>query len=161
MGSSVFNATSLSMHSLPSLLCLNIFKKSPFLSNFSQNLVWVQINFCSHSHAFLFWCSLFDLRSVSRQGHTTHILWKFLHKPVKNCIFKTSIKCKVYVVNCKSYIVPYWLSYLYIQRKSSNEKHCVSTVKQKKSHECMSSNHKCLQLCCLLLFFVLECSEYT
>lgn len=85
------------------LLCLNIFKKSPLLSNLSQNLVWVQINFCSHSHTFLFWCTLFHLHSVSRQGHTTHILWKFLHKPVKNCIFKTSIKYVVYVVNCKSY----------------------------------------------------------
>lgn len=86
--------------------------------NFSQNLVWVKVNFSPHSDAFLFWCTLFHINSVSRKVHNTDVHRKFLHKPVKNCIFKTSIKYMVYAVNCTQYIVPYQHSYLYFQRKT-------------------------------------------
>lgn len=76
-------------------------------ANFSQNLVWVKVYFSSHSDAFLFWCTLFHLHSVSRKGRITDMHWKCPHKAVKNCIFKTSIKYMAYAVNCKEYIASY------------------------------------------------------
>lgn len=130
-----FYVTNPEMYSLASLRRLSIFWQEFSPANFSQNLVWVKVNFSSHSDAFLFWCALFHLYSVSRKGRITDMHWKCPHKAVKNCIFKTSIKYMVYAVNCKEYILSYPHAQLSVfPKKGSNEKHCASTLKYKRIH---------------------------
>lgn len=113
--------------------------------SFTQNQVWVKVNFSFsvNSDAFLLWWTLFHLYSVSKKRHITDMHWKCSHKAVKNSIFKTSIKYMLYAVNCKQYTVSYRYSF------------CISKEKLKyKSNLLPKSNHQCLQLCCLLLFCV-------
>lgn len=86
-------------------------------ANFTQNLVWVKVNFSSHSDVFLFWCTRFHLHPVSRKGRITDMHWKCPHKVVKNCIFKTSIKYTVYAVNCKHYVVSYQYTVICISKE--------------------------------------------
>ncbi len=90
-------------------------------ASFSQNPVWVKVNFSLHSDVFLFWCTLFYLYSVRRKGSIIDMHWKCPHKAVKNCIFKTSIKYMVYAVNCTQYVAQYLCSYLYFQSKAQTK----------------------------------------
>lgn len=55
--------------------------------------------------AFLIWCTLFHLYSVSKKGQITDMHWKCSYAAVKYCVFRTSIERMLYAVNCKRHIV--------------------------------------------------------
>lgn len=87
---------------------------------FSQNLFGVKVNFSLLSDAFIFWCTLFHLYSVSRQGVLLMSIGNIHTKLSRTAFLKTSIKhIAVYMLSTLSNIL-YFIethSYLYFPPK--------------------------------------------